>query len=333
MSREAENISFQEWMRGLRANPVRALKNQADLPERFFLYRDVLRDNYSDVYEGIKKNLRKYRPRRMLMQQQMEDGNWPVVVATKKLSPEQIQILQFLRQTEILHRLHDLTATLSQERVKLGIIQLLKNLDEATGAFPGNLPQHAHALLVTALYRLDSNPIAKQAFLYVFHNQRPDGGWIDPAYLPKNADPEKASSCIWTTMLITHAISLSPTMRKRAGAKRAVEFLFSHFLEGNSTTLLQDASAWDLLGYGYTGIGSLHGGTLRFLEILTLMEWPLEKRVWKLLDWLKSVQLADGYWPAVVKNSQSGDPLVTVSVLRVMKYFTSLMGLERDEDE
>ncbi|PJA54589.1 MAG: hypothetical protein CO167_03005, partial [Candidatus Marinimicrobia bacterium CG_4_9_14_3_um_filter_48_9] len=62
-------------------------------------------------------------------------------------------------------------------------------------------------------------------------------------------------------------------------------------------------------------------------------EWPLEKRVWKLLDWLKSVQLADGYWPAVVKNSQSGDPLVTVSVLRVMKYFTSLMGLERDEDE
>lgn len=333
MSRETENIAFQEWIRGLKANPVRALKKQADLPERFFLLRDVLRDNYSDAYEGVKKNLRKYRPRRMLMQQQLDDGNWPVVASTKKLTPEQIQILQFLRQTEILHRLHDLTATLSQERVKQGMIQLLKNLDEETGAFPGNLPQHAHALLVTALYGLDANPFAKKAFLHVFHNQRPDGGWLDPAYLPKGANQVEVTSCIWTTMVITHAISLSPTMRKRAGAKRAVEFLFSHLLEGNSTTLLQDASAWGLLGYGYTGVGSLHGGTLRFLEILAQMQWPLEKRVWKLLDWIKSVQLSDGYWPAVVKNSQSGDPLVTVRVLRVMKYFTPLMGLERDEDE
>ena len=316
---------FQEWLTNLRANPVAAVKKQGELPERFFLMRDILRDNYSETYEGVNKNLRKYRTRRLLLQQQDKDGMWPITAPTKNLTPEQIRILQFLRQTEVLHRLYDLTTTLSQEKAKHGMVQLLKNLDEATGAFPGNLPQHAHALAVSAMYGLDGNPLVKQAFWYVFHHQRKDGGWLDSAYISSDHADTDLSSCIWTTMLIAYAISLSPAMRKRSGAKRAVEFLFEHLLEDNSTSLLQDASAWNQLAYGYSGVGILHGGTLRFLEILAHMQWPLEKRVWKLLDWLKSIQLQDGLWPAVVNNSQSGDPLVTVRVLRVMKYFTTLM--------
>jgi len=325
MSQVTNNAMFQEWLDGLRADPVKVLKREADLPERFFLMRDVLRDNYSEAYEGVKKNLRKFRPRRLLMQQQSEAGSWPITTPIKGLSPEQLKILQFLRQTEVLHRLYDYTATLSQERVKSGMVQLIRNLDTTSGAFPGNLPQHAHALLVTGLYGLQGNPLIKQAQLYTFHQQRKDGGWLDPAYLPVEMDESKVASCIWTTMILTYAISLSPDMRKRAGARRAVEFLFDHLLQENSTTLLQDPSAWDQLAYGYSGVGILHGGSLRFLEILMQMQWPLEKRVWKLLDWLKSVQLSSGLWPAIVKNAQSGDAMVTVRVLRVMKYFTTLM--------
>ncbi|MCF7800883.1 MAG: hypothetical protein K9N34_02570 [Candidatus Marinimicrobia bacterium] len=325
MSRVGEKTAFQDWLNSLRADPILAVKKQGDLPQRFFLMRDVLHDTYTDVYEGVKKNLRKYRSRRLLMQQQTAEGLWPVTISTNNLTPQQIQILQFVQQTETLHRLYDYTATLSQERVKRGMVELLKNLDETSGAFPGNLLQHAHALLVAALYGLDGNPLVKKAYLYAFHQQRKDGGWLDSAYLEPDQDETFVASCLWTTMLLTHAISLSPTMRKRAGTTRAVEFLFQHLLEPNATTLLKDPSAWDHLSYGYSGISVLHGGTLRFLEILTQLNWPLEKRLWKLLDWLKSIQLADGLWPALVKNSKSGDPLVTVRVLKVMKHFTELM--------
>ncbi|MCF7797399.1 MAG: hypothetical protein K9N11_04595 [Lentisphaeria bacterium] len=325
MSRIEEKEAFQNWLASLRADPIRAVKKQGDLPQRFLLMRDVQRDTYSDVYEGVKKNLRKYRPRRLLMQQQTEDGLWPVTVPEKNLNSEQLQILQFVQQTEVLHRLYDYTTTLSQERVKRGMVELLKNLDETSGAFPGNLPQHAHALLVAALYGLDGNPMVKQAYLYVFHRQRKDGGWLDPAYLESGEDEKVSPSCIWTTMLLTYAISLSPSMCKRTGATRAVEFLFQHLLKPNATTLLQDPSAWDHLSYGYSGVSVLHGGTLRFLEILVQMNWPLEKRVWKLLDWLKSIQLPDGLWPAMVKNPKSGDPMVTVRILKVMKYFAQQM--------
>ncbi len=265
------------------------------------------------------------------MRAQSTGGIWPVAQSTPGLNPEQIKTLRFLRQAEMLHRLFDLTATLSQERVKDGLIQLLKNLDDS-GAFPGYLPQHAHALLVAALYGLDGNPKVREAFLYAFRRQRPDGGWLDPIYLGKNQAEKQIPSCIWTTLLMTLAISHSPGLRRRAGAQRAVEFLKQHFLERNSTGLLQAASTWDLLGYGYFGEGVLHGGTLRLLEIIMNMESPPDKFTRKIVDWLKGIQLSNGYWPAIVKNAYSGDSFVTVRVLRVIKYFTSPMLIEIDAD-
>ncbi|MFB0515897.1 MAG: hypothetical protein ACETWG_04740, partial [Candidatus Neomarinimicrobiota bacterium] len=98
------------------------------------------------------------------------------------------------------------------------------------------------------------------------------------------------------------------------------EFLLAHALAPNTTTLLPDASTWDVLEEGSKGVQLFQGGTLKVLDGLTLAGFnPTHPVFKKFYSWLLERQLGNGYFPRMAGRDAEGDPLVTVRALEVIQ--------------
>lgn len=303
------------WMDSLRIDPLPVLLEAGPLHIRYQLLRDILEDETSDTFKDLKKNLRKQRDRRILFTKQDENGLWPLMGKTKGLDKRQVQTLQFIRQSEVLHELIDLMVTEKQEKALLGMREVIRFLDSDHD--PLRMHQLSQAIYLSIIFKLDGNPIIKNLIWDLLKQQRADGGWSS---LTSDKD-----SCVWTTLFFLWAMGHAEQFKNNRTLRKGLKYLETHLLQPDQSELLPGMQLWDTLLGGHTGLSVLHGGTLRFLEAFQmLLPEERNRKVEKMVDWLSSIQLKNGLWPAIVGRDKRGNYDVTLRALKVVKHFETL---------
>jgi hypothetical protein len=305
------------WVRVLPLNPIPTIVQQASPGVQLRLL-PLLTDGKDTDSQVLAKQLRKGASSgsevARIQRRQADNGTWPVDSAGQ---PEGVvkQLVQ-LSLLENLHALFVLGGDRSWLVVKKGLAALLEYQHE-DGRFP--LLYHHHACIGRLLIDLGlgRNPAVHRAVHWILDRQRPDGGWLHPQMAGQGKQPQ---SCLWTTAEVLAFIGRYRTFRVKEHLDKAGEFLLSHALEPNATTLLPEATSWDILEVGSRGMHLFHGGTLKVLDGLTLAGFnPSHTTFKKLYTWLLSQQLDNGYFPRIVGQDAEGDPLVTIRALEVIQ--------------
>ncbi|NQT64045.1 MAG: hypothetical protein HQ556_13875 [Candidatus Marinimicrobia bacterium] len=314
MLRDDQNLDQYPWMINFKKNPIPVLLKAAPLPVRYKLVTDILEDSSSEEFLALQKNLRKHQPRRKLLAEQSADGLWPIDGKTSGLSEAQIQTLQLLKQQEVLHALLDFSVTHKQEKVMLGMREVLRSLAEQELQL--RLHHQSQAIFLAVTYQLEGNPIIKQLIRDIIARQNSDGGW--------SSLPDELSSCYWSSLFFIWTLGQSEKFRENRAIKKGLKYLESKILQEGESSLLPGMQVWDTLLSGTSGLSIISGGTLRYLETIKLIDGNnKDRKTHKLLDWLIDAQLKTGLWPSIVSRDKQGDFGVTLRVLKVLKHFQS----------
>jgi len=198
---EIEDLEENSWLDKLHKNPIPLLLKAAPLPIRYQILRDVLEDEESEGYLALQKNLRKHEARRKLLNKQSSQGLWPIDGSLKGLDAGQIQTLQFIKQLETLHELLNLMVTNKQEKINLGMREVIRLLAE--NELPLRIHHQTQAIYLAIVFELDNSPIIKQLIWDVLKRQNADGGW--------SSLPSESKSCIWSSLFILWALGHSRT--------------------------------------------------------------------------------------------------------------------------
>ena len=312
MSHDDQNLDQYPWMVNFKKNPIPVLLKAAPLPVRYQLVTDILEDSASEDFLALQKNLRKHQPRRKLLAEQNADGLWSIDGRTSGLSEPQIQTLQLLKQQEVLHELLDFSVTHKQEKVMLGMREVLRSLAEQELQL--RLHHQSQAIFLAVTYQLEGNPIIKQLIRDIIARQNSDGGW--------SSLPDESSSCYWSSLFFIWTVGQSEKFRENRAIKKGFEYIESKVLQEGESTLLPGMQVWGTLISGTSGLSIISGGTLRYLETIKLIDGKnKDRKTYKLLDWLIDAQLKTGLWPSIVSRDKQGDFGVTLRVLKVLKHF------------
>lgn len=296
----------------LAVNPVPILMQAAPLAIRFQVLRDLLGQEGSEDYSSLQRNLRKQQARRKLMNEQGGQGLWPLPGDFHQLSEEQRETLQFIHQLEVLNTLLDLMVTQKQEKVRQGMEAVLAYLERPSESL--RMHHLVHAIYLATVFQLDSRPVIKQLIWTLLKRQNVDGGWT-------SLEGESAS-CIWTSLFFLWTLGQGDHSQANRTIQKGLEYLEASLLRPDQSQLIPGMQAWDTLISGTQGLAVLGGGTLRYLEMIQLLnpeELPRKSR--KLLKWLTDIQLKNGLWPAIAHRDKKGDFGVTLRVLKVLKHF------------
>lgn len=304
------------WVRVLPVNPISSILSREPTGVQLRLL-DLLAVGGDEKLEAIRRQLRwsasSSPEAARILKRQRENGTWPVEASGQ---PEgAVKQLVLLALLENLHALADLGGHRSWPGVGKGLRAML-SFQHEDGRFP--LLYHHHACIGRLLIALGlgRNPAVHRAAHWILERQREDGGWLHPQMAGRGLHPP---SCIWTTAEVLAFITRYPTLRVKERLQKAGEFLLAHALQSNTTTLLPDAGAWDVLEEGSRGVQLFHGGTLKVLDGLTLAGFNPSHPVFKkLYTWLLGQQLEDGYYPRAAGRDTNGDPLVTVRALEII---------------
>ncbi|NQV42112.1 MAG: hypothetical protein HQ506_07140 [Candidatus Marinimicrobia bacterium] len=307
-----QNIDQFSWMANFKKNPIPTLLKAAPLPIRYQLVVDILEDSSSEDFLALQKNLRKHQPRRKILADQSAHGLWPIDGKISGLSESQIQTLQLLKQMEVLQGLQDYSVTHKQEKVMLGMREVLRTLAEQD--LPLRLHHQSQAIYLAIVYQLEGSPIIKQLIRDLIALQNADGGW--------SSLQKETSSCYWSSLFFLWTLGQSEKFRANRAIKKGLKYLEGKVLQDGESTLLPGMQVWDTLISGTSGLSIISGGTLRYLETIKLIDAKnSDRKTYKLLDWLLDAQLKTGLWPSIVGRDRQGDFGVTLRVLKVLKHF------------
>jgi len=300
----------------LKVDPISKLVEKAPIHVRYVVVKRYLKDETELLTELIKKQAED-PVRKKILQTQQEDGKWQLDKDYK--IEEKQKAIQFFLQLRNMCHLYELNCPIGMDNVKKGIIALLK-FQKPDGKFPLLQHHHGMALWLLGLYGLSGNPFVEKGYRWITKRQRDDGGWLSSTMLPKGESPKKSKSCIWTTVMIFQAIANHSRLKSTSTCQKAADFVLKNYLIQNKTSLFPEPNAWDYLYHNYSENGIFRGGTLRYLDALaSLPEVYKEKNFRKALDWILSMQLPSGLFPAIAGKSKDGDYMVTFQVLKVLE--------------
>ncbi len=309
---DPHNMDQYPWMINFKKNPIPVLLKAAPLPIRYQLVEDILEDSSSEDFLALQKNLRKHQPRRKILADQSAIGLWPIDGKTTGLNDAQIQTLQLLKQLEVLQGLLDYSVTHKQDKVMLGMREVLRALAEQNLQL--RLHHHSQAIYLAIVYQLEGSPIIKQLMRDIIARQNSDGGW--------SSLPTETASCYWSSLFFLWTLGQSEKFRENRAIKKGLKYLEGKVLQEGESTLLPGMQVWDTLISGTSGLSIISGGTLRYLETIKLIDGKNnDRKTYKLLDWLMDAQLKTGLWPSIVGRDKQGDFGVTLRVLKVLKHF------------
>jgi len=314
MTNDVYDIDRYPWLGTVRKNPITNLMRAAPLPIRYELLRDILEDQESEVFQALQQNLRKHQPRRKLLNEQTDQGLWPIEGKFKGLGDTQIEALQFIRQLEVINDLLNMMVTHRQEKAILGMREVIRYLAEKTTTL--RMHHLSQAIYLTIVFKLDTNPIIKQLVRDILQQQKSDGGW--------SSLPEDKDSCIWSTLYFLWTMGHSEPFKNNRTLKKGFKYVEANLLTGDHSHLLTGMQPWDTLISGTGGLSILGGGTLRYLETAQLLAGDTRNRkAEKMVDWLVENQLKTGLWPSIIGRDKQGDYGVTLRVMKVLKHFQS----------
>ncbi|NQV14033.1 hypothetical protein HQ531_01140 [bacterium] len=307
------------WTESLKKNPISVLMKAAPLPVRYQVLRDILEEHESEDLDALLKNLRKHQIRRKRLGEQNAQGLWPIDGSLKGLDADQLQTLQFLKQIEVLHELLDLLVTHKQEKVLMGMREVIRYLAETKQSL--RFHHLTQSIYLAIKFELDGNPIIKQLIWEILKKQNSDGGWSSLA--------EETESCLWSSLFFLWTMGHSTQFLNNRSLEKGLAYVKKNLLSYDQSQLLPGIQVWDTLHSGTSGLSVLSGGTLRYLETLQLLEGDQrDRKIDKLLDWLIENQLKNGLWPSIVNRDRQGDYAVTLRVLKVLKHYQTQRVIE-----
>ncbi|MCH7497985.1 MAG: hypothetical protein IH971_09050 [Candidatus Marinimicrobia bacterium] len=301
----------------MQVNPIRRIFRNGPPGAQLRLLALLVQENSGEakaIMRELRKGLSETPEVARILRRQRPDGTWPVDAPTPdtKGAAGQLVLLGLL---ENLHALVHLGAHRNWPDVTRGLRALLER-QRPDGRFA--LLYHHHASIGRLLMTLGQRnaPPVHRAAHWIAERQREDGGWLHPEMAGRRVRPP---SCLWTTAEVLAFIARYPSYRIKQRLPRAAEYLLEHALEANSTTLLPDAGAWDVLAEGSQGQRLFQGGTLKVLDGLSLAgSNPSNTTFKKLYTWLLDQQLDNGHFPRVAGRDREGDAWVTVRALEVI---------------
>ena len=306
-----------EWVKVLPVNPIPTLLRQAHAALTLRVLALLCDDFRSRDYTLFKElNQAAYHSPAVtkIIKHQRDDGTWPT-----KAAGQGEEITKQLVLIELLENLRALAILGGSKRwpsVQKGMTALL-GFQHEDGRFP--LLYHHHAAIGSLLIELGliRNPAVHKAAHWILERQREDGGWLHPQMAAKTKHP---ASCIWTTAEVLNFLTRYQTLRIKERLERAGEFRLGRALQPNTTTLLPEAGAWNVLSTSTQGVRMFQGGTLKVLEGLAPAGFnPSHSGFKKLYDWLIDQQLENGYFPRIAGMDNEGDAWVTVRALGVIR--------------
>ncbi|MEE9465693.1 MAG: prenyltransferase/squalene oxidase repeat-containing protein [Candidatus Neomarinimicrobiota bacterium] len=315
-----------DWARVLPVPAISAVFNRGPEGARLRLL-DLLVSKWTSQLKDVRRELRKEAGNSTAIQRilrtQLADGTWAVEAPSEPAGAHKQMVLVGL--LERLYALAELGAQRGWPQVTLSI-RAIVGFQLPDGRFP--LLYHHHAAIGSLLisFGLIRNPTVHKAAHWILERQRDDGGWLHPHMAGKGKSPP---SCLWTTAEVMAFLARYPTMRIKPKLQTAGEFLLLNALEANTTSLLPDAGAWNVLRTGSRGTQLFQGGTLKVLDSLSRAGFsPAHKTFKKLYRWLLEQQLSNGLFPGIVGRDGSGDTMVTVRVLELVQRVESSRPVE-----
>ena len=137
-----------------------------------------------------------------------------------------------------------------------------------------------------------------------------DGGWPEQININEESD-------IFTTLHIHRAFVANPIWRDKKFLSKSNKFLIDVHMQKTSSKDIIDR--WSRLNVGYKSNNLFEGGTLILLESLINMNENNNRKIKSIINWIKSIQLNDGYFPyhANLKTQKNID--TTIYVLYLLK--------------
>jgi hypothetical protein len=299
----------------LKKDPLPELAENSPVPIRFRVLKYFFPEE-KDKLSGLQKERKNHRRRQKLFKTQLPGGSWPLDTDYK--IEKKKKAMSFLKQLQNLTELLYLGENSRSETMKNALIRLIKYQKE-DGKFPLAHHHQGYALWLLAQYGLAGNPIVEKGYRWLIKRQKKDGGWISPLMKLSEDVSGDVTSCLWTTIIITQAFSSHSRLKNSDTTKKAAQFIADHYLHKNHTSLFPEPDAWDYLYTDHTENGMFRGGTLRFCEALAPLEYMHDNKNFnKALDWLKSIQMESGLFPAKAGQDPDGDYHVTFRVLKVL---------------
>jgi len=137
-----------------------------------------------------------------------------------------------------------------------------------------------------------------------------DGGWPEDSNINKESD-------IFTTLHIHRAFVANPIWRDKKFLSKSNKFLIDVHMQ--TTFSKETTDRWSRLNVGYKSNNLFEGGTLILLESLINMNENNNRKIKSIINWIKSIQLNDGYFPyhANLKTQKNID--TTIYILYLLK--------------
>ncbi len=296
-------------------DPIQRILRSRTSQVKYFLYKNVFQMDQMSMHLKVTRRELNENRNRLRVLKELELFN--PEKAFSEYPPEQQHVLQLNYLVSLLSEGRDYNCHKRMQDVQNIFIHILKH-QKKDGSYP--LPFHLNAYLIETLlkYDFEGNRFVEQAIRWLVRQQNEDGGW-------GKADQ---GSDIWVTLKVLSACSYHSVMREREKIKRGADYILNHYLLENKGGLLEGLQAWDQLSYGYEGVKSFRGCTLRVLEVLVRLGYTVEnKTIRKMLNWLEEQQNIYGLWSALPRQAPDiTDDWVSYRVIRVLQLYYLLGG-------
>ena len=307
-----KNIDLSEkWIDILKVNPINHIIENGLPSDVFLLIKDVFGYNYDHTLYRLAE---KAAFKQSGLHKIFHKGQNKFI----DVSLDKNQL--FFNQLQRIHLIANFGATSYLNPVKDEIIKLFE-FQNQDGRFPLYYQHNAHACNQLIRLGMEGNVNIDKCANWLIKRQRNDGGWIHKNNLVSGKSLSNTKSCIWTTAEIALFLSKRSLFRQSEANKKACSFLLRNILKPNqASTLLSNEDSWDQLHISSDPKYMFAGGTLKVLEILSLIGYNCSNKVYKkLYQWLLDQQLENGFFPRKVSKLKIADTLTTIKALELIR--------------
>lgn len=279
----------------------RALQ-MAPLPIQYWHQHARLGADAAEV-RALRASLRAAPARRAAEADQRPEGHWGTIP-----DPETHALgIDIPRLFNTLRLLVDHGATLEDEPV-LRALEAIWRCQMLDGRFPLFWHQMGDLLATLGRLGLAQESRTQRLRAILLHEQRPDGGWLNPAFEPY-AYATGGPSCVWTTVNVARGLLATTAATPRETAlSRAATFLEETVLTpGYRSFNAGGMEPWQTLHYNWRGVRFFVGPHLVLETLTNLGGLPTDPAISRLWAHIEPLRGRDGWW---------GDGWTTLSLWR-----------------
>ena len=297
------------WISHLKYNPIKSIIQSGKTYHLIFLLEDVFGFKKSNpMISNIKQFHYKDKSIDNIFKE-LKESSKKIAKIDKNDNDEILQVLSIL--AKINH-----FKVYNKKYIDLLIKEIIKtNLIEKTSILK------YQAMLIFFINKLGYRNIFLDKFLKNIENlQNSDGGWAFD--ISKVNDFRETD--VFSTLIIYRVFVENNLWRNKKFLLKAESFLLENHLSEKQNN--EDLDRWSRIYIGYKKNNLFEGGTILLLEALLInANKQNQNKIKSIINWLKDLQLKNGYFPYHSALSNQENTSSTIKALSLIKkYYISL---------